>query len=90
MICVFVDNSCRHFCRHFLSGFRTNDDQFSIPERDQCVGVSVDQEDALNGQMQGQGVKLLQGEQISEYEITVLISCHEVAILNNLNRNINI
>ena len=60
----------------------SNDDEFSVPERYQGVSISGDEADGLDGQVQRQGMKLLQGEEVTQHEVSIFVATHEEGVID--------
>ena len=60
----------------------SDDDEFSVSERNQGVSISRDEADGLDGQVQRQRVKLLQGEEVAQNEVSILVAAHEESLVD--------
>lgn len=67
---------------YFLVTLGSDDDEFSVSERNQGVSISSHEADGLDGQVQRQRVKLLQGEEVSKNEVSVLVAAHEERVVD--------
>jgi len=65
---------------------RSDNNQLPVPQRNKGVSISGDEADGLDGQVERQRVKLLQGQEVTQDELAVFVAAHEERVVDGLAR----